>query len=366
MYEEGGKKFPPILHKQENKMIQVSKKVFIRRKQDYNAFMNRNADTVRKIDTTFKIGSSLTKSGNINKGVIHDDEARYMPNIVNLLHTDPAFKLAVEDYWSNIAVYIPKGDGKEIEVGFMYKTEEDRAKGEADGTWQTKQQYGEPISIDDYLLYRYCLVYNRVANTIQDIDASNKIRFYLYTREEETATKYADFNNIKAATIKLLEILADRSMVKTLLYVYERADIEDTRDQDLYLHEEMQKDPTRFLYLAGDADLSLRSFIYKCLSNGLLTRQPNTEVIMIDDAEILSYTINGAIAELKTEKRLPLMTRLRAQLGGKYQQDVVADPMNYLTGNTKPSAPAPVITEQTPVVKVDDNNELLEKITKTS
>ena len=335
-------------------MIEVSKKVFIRRKPGLNAFANANEKTLQKLDSTFKIGSSLTRSGNVNKGVVHEDEARYMPDIVSLRPDDINFRTAVEDYWNNIAVYIPKGDGKEIEVGFQYENEEARNKGEADGTWETRQKYGKPIVLEDYLLYRYCLVYSRVANTIADIDASNRIRFYLHTREEETRTKYNQLEQTKNATVKLLEFLADRNMVKTLLYIYERTDLEDTRDQDLFLWDEIKNDPQRFITLVADEDLQTRAFIYKCISSGLLSRQPNTEVIFTDDTNILAYTINDAIAALKTERHAPLMTRLRAQLGGKYATEFIPNPESFLTGNKKeevktvpPAPPAPPVKNPT-------------------
>ena len=45
--------------------------------------------------------------------------------------------------------------------------------------------YAQPVNPIDYLSYSFAIIHREVANSLEELDKSTNIRFYLYTEEEE-------------------------------------------------------------------------------------------------------------------------------------------------------------------------------------
>ena len=71
----------------------------------------------------------------------------------------------------------------------------------------TLWQYGSPINVTDYLLYRHCLLYTHVAKDSAIINSSSEVRFYIKddNKEIELQNKLRlSTNNAKVNFVKLL------------------------------------------------------------------------------------------------------------------------------------------------------------------
>jgi len=94
-----------------------SEKVSIRRKP-LSLLPGDDADAVK-----MKIGSSF-KHGSVLRGVTPQEEAVYLPELIGSDPLKQDWAIKTKEYWQNISVEIPAGNGKELEIGFKYPTKE--------------------------------------------------------------------------------------------------------------------------------------------------------------------------------------------------------------------------------------------------
>jgi hypothetical protein len=183
---------------------------------------------------------------------------------------------------------------------------------------------GYPLSVSDYILYRYCLVYNRVANSINDIHNSPKIDFYIYSKEEEILAKKSTLDITKKANMLFYQKMADRAWVDWVLRVFIAGDNKatilikdldkiDNEEKDIELEKYVKSQPIQFISIATDASLELRAFIELCVVENKLIRLANTDTILMGDLT-LGSTVGEAIAFLKNPKNSKVYDTLKAQV----------------------------------------------------
>ena len=285
--------------KNPNYSFEQSQLVYIRRKPKVNNLLKEGEVE----DPKHKIGSSYKQQA-INRGLTFDEEKLYLPSIIGISSTSEKWETATKEYWANISAYVPSDPGLELETGFAFKTKEDMTKG----------INGIPINIPDYVLYRYCLGYSHVANTIDVIDDSPKIRFYIFDKEKEVQQNHDLFKQRKDAYKKFLEIIGDRNKVDEVLNVMGLVpENMDDRDKDLQLEAYAKDDPLTFITVVNDKNLGLKSFIESCLKSQKLTRIPNTETIQYGE-EVIGYTMDETIAYLTNPRNSAKFTALKAQM----------------------------------------------------
>lgn len=276
----------------------VSKTVCVRRKK---------VDLLPGDDSVYlnKIGGSL-RNGVTNRGLDPEEERLYLPSLIGSDPQKPDWAIATENYWKNISVEVPdKENGLELEVGFKYRTEEDKKLGKD----------GVPINAADYVLWRYCLVYSKVANSIDEKDKSPKIVFYLFDKAIEKEQK---LNNVKAkkeAYAKYLEISDDIELITNILLVMEVSrDIPLKKsDKLIALDSIVSERPTEFLKVISDKNLLTKAFIEKCLDKKFLSIVPNTQTYMRGD-EVVAYNKLDLITKLQSPEGEGLKTLLEASI----------------------------------------------------
>jgi hypothetical protein len=301
-----------------------SKEVWIRHKPITGSlpFQSKDAITLNKIGSSFASGGS-----DVLRGLSNEEEMKYLPDVIGGNPKNEGWEKATKDYWINITKTIPPPDkdgtgGLKLEVGRTYFSQED----EDFDMYCTDESLkrGKPISMSDFILWRYCLKYNRVANSIDDIYKSPKIDFYLYSKEEEIKAKKSNFKIIKDANQLFYSKMADRSWVDWVLRVFVSGDKEATifikdldsteeDEKDIELEKYVKKSPERFLTIGTDANLELRSFIELCVATNKLTRLANTDTLLMGDVTLGNST-NEAIAFLKNPKNSKVYDTLKAQV----------------------------------------------------
>lgn len=298
-------------------IVTDSNKVFIKRKPITTSFYKKNIESME--EGNWKIGASI-KNNDVCRGLKFNEEEVYLPQLIGVQPKNDNWQKATTDYWNNISKQVPKV-GIEIEVGFNWKDEENAKKGKL-AKEEDKWNFGFPINIVDYILYRYCLVYSHVANDASEMDKSHKIRFYIYSKAEEIKTTHNALNIKNKAYGKYLEVLSNRNKVEDLLRVIPNKDGHilynptlSADEQDVLLNQIMIDKPAIFIQYCDDKSLEMKSFISNCITAQKLKKVPNTETIMYGETTIIGNTIEEAVAYLNNDKNAQVLNTLRIQMG---------------------------------------------------
>lgn len=292
--------------------VTVSRKIYVRHRP---RVIKREGEQYSDQDSSRHIGAAFDKS-EILRGLDFDEEKKYLKSIIGVSPTSEKWDEATKRYWANIRTRVPYGMGLELEIGFVYKDQATADKAEASDDYNVRQELGEPLKVSDYVLWRYCLVYGRVANTLAEVNNSNKIRFYLYSKEAEVNDKYLALEVRKKAMNKLILITGDRELVDQVLTVYNhpRANIKGDKEKDIALEELMSEDPGRFIKLAEDPQLKTKAIIELAIMRGHLRRVENTDTIIYGDNTPIGNSVDDAVAYLNTPRNLTILNNIKAKL----------------------------------------------------
>jgi hypothetical protein len=241
-----------------------------------------------------------------------------LPTIIRTSPQDIDWHKKVAYYWDSVSYQIPSS-GKKLEIGFSYdlndgerkeaitslcskvkeiKTDEDLANYCEDLNKvkeEDKFRYGKPINLNDYLMYRYCLVDGDVANSIDVANKSTRIRFIISDPKQLQDFKRKHHAIKVKATHLYTEALSDESKVDNILYAM-GVDITnmDKVDRELKL-EELSSDADEFIKIVTDKNLIVRAKIERYILGNVLNRLPDSSIIV--DATDVTCTIGGDINE---------------------------------------------------------------------
>lgn len=327
--------------------------VYIKRKLSSSAY--RTANLKHMPEANAKIGASISA---VNAMIQNVDEIKVLiPMLTGYTITAQDFDKKTKEYFSSISKKVPSS-GLELEIGFRYKTKEDRDKYEGlvdeiekkyaksvleaktssrsgeefdsierrlfNEKYQdrirlesTRYLYGTPISIEDYILWRYCLVYKDVANRESDISRSKDIRFYIHDEEIELAIKEEQLRLQVKATTEFNKIFGETSKVKKIIKVaipgYKVAgkrDMSILMDLDAYV----KTNPLNFLRILEDKELDMKAFIEDLLDNNMLRRLPNTTTIVNSDNETIGNSITDVVIFFKQEHNKGILSQYENRL----------------------------------------------------
>ena len=239
----------------------------------------------------YKVGSAL-KGVDVLRGLDRKEEVKYLPHLINVFPEDTQHWLqATRDYWSNVSVQIPadeevsnselKGKTLKFTVIFRSKTiAEEYRNSDLEKKSELIQNSGEIIEgISDYVLFRYCLVYGRVANSFEQIYNSPKIRFYLYSKDQEVKRELDIFKERTKATKAFLSIMEDEKTIDAVLRMFNKNpnSFDSLGTKHLEVDKIKTESPTSFLTFIQDKDLILKASIKKAVNLGIIYNPSNTD-----------------------------------------------------------------------------------------
>lgn len=305
----------------------VSRLVYIRRKRTGISLPVEGEfidESIQKIGPAYRFKSVL-------RGLEPQEEERWLPRIIGVQPTSDNWGKATEDYWAHISRVVPPNNkdgsgGLELEIGMRYETEADflaDEQGKLDEDGALLNPKGNPINPTDYILWRYCLRYSKVANSYEEIHKSAKIEFYIFSKDKDIKDKKNAFELRKEANQLLYKNLSDRSWVEHMLRVLVQSDPEaqvgikdiprlDDNEKDVLLDQYASKMPASFLTYGKDRHLEMKSFIEVCVVVGLLNRIPNTQSISLD-GQTLGNTTEEVVAFLLNPQNNGVLGQLKAQ-----------------------------------------------------
>lgn len=281
------------------------------------------------------IGGSIKSSRTLSSNKEEIDT--YFPNIIGLSPNDPNFISRVKQYLNNIRIPVDEL-GRTFDISFHYfhkkdyyriKAEEDRIEKIYQASNRqniknlrealnekinklhilesTKCRIGYPINVDDYLMYRHCLLYNDVAKDMALINSDNNIRFYFKDdqKEAEKLRKYRiEVNKAKANYVTCLaddnlfdSIYTQYCVVNNLPVLSSLA--KDKLDKEIELDKFSTNEPIKFNKIFNNKDIKLIASIENLIARGELIRSQYNQNITSPDGEFIGANINEAVSYFK-------------------------------------------------------------------
>ena len=282
-----------------------------------DAFQDANKEQF--IDKAYprRIGSSITAvNGLLQCG---DELKACMPSILGV---DPKSNSSnwdkiVKNYWDSLSVEV-YSNGLDLDLSFVYDVQDEDRKsyiktlltkykldtddealadfvegigkdGKPNIPDHEKYRYGTPINPEHWLLYRYCVGingkgYKRVSNSMNTIEYSKDIDFYIYDDTVAQQARKKTFEVHRKAMAKYYEIISKRELVDELLLVFrDSGKYTDDLDKDMRLEQLATTRPEDFINYINDKTLTTKATIEKYILAGILRRLPGTSLIVDND-----------------------------------------------------------------------------------
>lgn len=298
---------------------------------NHNLYRKANALSIGNVRPEY-IGSSITSSQ-----ILCSNEAelnKYFPKIIGISSNHPDFIIRVKNWINNIKEEV-KPIGLKLNISFKYNTykdyaiileEEKRIESEYEkapkntpreikealdnkiyslnALESSKFDKGDPVNIENYLLYRHCLLYKDVAKDEKIIDFDTRIRFYIKDEDKEKQRNRKLHTARNIAKSNYLKLISDKSKLDAVYAQYcviKDINIIDSNKLESYIKEERlekysNEDPFKFNQICNDKHIIVKGFIETLISAGELIRHTHSQNISTSDGTFIGSNMNEAIA----------------------------------------------------------------------
>lgn len=322
--------------------------VTIARVQDYSLYRRVNSKAL--LEQVSYIGSSVTSSRTLagNK----DEIAAYFPNLIGVSANNENFFTRVKQYLNNIMIKVDK-NGKTFDISFRYNTkrdylhfkeEEDKINEEYEATPRNdisvlrralllkvsrlnaleseKHKYGFPINVEDYLMYRHCLIYNDVAKDAAFINVDSNVRFYFRDDAKEAANAEKKRKSINKAKANYVTCIGDDTIFEAVYIQYALAKnlpvmpslAENKLIKESNLDRFSTEEPELFNKIFNDGDKLIKATIEKLIARGELIRLQHNQNITSATGEFIGANMNEAVIWFKNPDNTSAVNAYKAKL----------------------------------------------------
>ena len=296
------------------------------------------------------IGSSINSSTVLSSN--REEIETYFPSILGLAPNNPDFMTRVKQYLNNIQ--IPVDDlGKTFDITFIYnkksdylliKKKEDAIEDkynaipksnmkmlkeglknkiyELNILESSKCKLGRPANVNDYLMYRHCLLYNDIAKDMALINESPSIRFYFKDDQKEKDKLKKLRLEVNKAKQNFVACIADNTLFEAMYIQYcvtkgipvlsalAQEDIVKEQNLDKFSTE----DPVKFNKLFKNSDIKLIGVIEKLIARGELIRTPHNQNISDSEGKFIGANMNEAVAWFKNPENASIVNAYQNKL----------------------------------------------------
>ncbi len=273
----------------------TSRKVTVKRKE----FKRYGVPETIANDKVTNLGSVMDKYGNTLRPFTYEEEDKWMGDVVNVKVTDPGFRQAVTNWYKNMRKKIPLG-GETLEIGL--------------------DASGNPYSVEDYAYYKLLLKHPYYAESENGANADELKEFFIVDPLAELEKENEEVDAISKAYVELTKILEDETkmecVLRTLSVEYPElgsvGEIAALKPEikKAKLNQALNKNPKKFMQVAGDPDLMYKAQIASMVSAGILIQEGQKYI----DRTTSLGTLNSTIAWMKDPNNLSdytiLLTRL--------------------------------------------------------
>ena len=258
----------------------------------------------------------------------------YFPALIGLSPNNPDFITRVKAWLSNIQFVINEED-KSLNTTFIwnkksdyleFKAKEDKIDEEyshvdrantsaikeavkrrveaLDTLESLKYQYGHPQNLEEYLMYRHCLLYRDVAKDIALINSDPNLRFYIKDEAKEAEKQKKLTEEKMKAMRNFIELNASPSkfnavfiaMIASRNESVSEALLKDNNEKTTMLMDYVNNYPEKFNKLFGDKNVVTKAFIETLIVRGELVRAEFNQQISTADGTFIGSNMNEAVA----------------------------------------------------------------------
>lgn len=296
------------------------------------------------------IGSSIHASRILSAN--KEEVDTYFPNIIGLSPSDPNFVMRVKQYLNNIRISVDEL-GRTFNVSFHYYHKSDyyrikREEEKIEKTYQlanrqsiknikealdekitrlnvlegTKCKLGYPVNVDDYLMYRHCLLYHDVAKDLALINSDSGIRFYIKDEQKEADKLRKYRTEVNRAKANYVTCLADDTLFDAVYIQYCVANnmpvisslAEDRLEREIKLDKFSSDQPVKFNKIYGNKDVKLIATIENLIARGELIRSQYNQNITSPEGDFIGANMTEAVAWFKNQENASIVNALYNKL----------------------------------------------------
>lgn len=301
--------------------------------KSYSLFRKVNEKTMPK--RRDYIGSSVVSSRTLASNP--KEIETYFPNIVGVPANHSDFMIRVKQYLNNIRIYVDEL-GKKFDISFTYykkkdyikilKEEEaierefnliDRQNTKAIKKGIENKVYklnvleskkcliGTPVNVEDYIMYRHCLLYKDIAKDIALINSDPNIRFYFEDDKKEENKLKQHRLEIKNAKFNYVKCCSDNTLFDAVFIQYcvlNNLPVLSSMNADK-LTKEIQLDkfstdePKKFNEIFNNKDIKTISLIENLIARGELIRPQYSQNILTSDGDLIAANMIECITWFK-------------------------------------------------------------------
>lgn len=278
------------------------------------------------------IGSSITSCRVLssNSGEVN----AYFPALVGLSPNHADFTSRVKAWLSNIQFVVNENDVP-LDISFVYNTKKDyldfkkkedaideeyakvdrtdlsaikkaiKKRVDALNTLESeKYKIGHPVNLEQYIIYRHCLLYRDVAKDTAVVNSDPSVRFYIKdeAKEAEKQKKLTEYR--MQAMRNFIELNASptkRNAVYVAIVASRNENVSEAlvktdSEKTSYLMDYVNTHPDKFNKLFADKNIVTRAFIETLIVRGELVRSEFNQQISTADGTLIGSNMNGAVA----------------------------------------------------------------------
>lgn len=278
------------------------------------------------------IGSSITSCRILssNAGEVN----AYFPVLVGLSPNHADFTTRVKAWLSNIQFVVNENDVP-LDISFIYKTKKDylefkrkedaindeydkidrsnislikeaiKRRVDALNTLESeKYKVGRPVNIEQYIIYRHCLLYRDVAKDIALVNSDPSLRFYIKDEAKEAEKEKKRTEQHMQAMTKFIEVNGSPTKRNAVYIAIVAARNENVSEALLksdsekmsYLIDFVNTNPDKFNKMVSDKHIITKAFIETLIVRGELIRSEYNQQISTADGTLIGANMNSAVA----------------------------------------------------------------------
>lgn len=313
-----------------NKEYIDKRKITISLVHNYSNYRKVNMKVLGQRKET--IGSSITSCRILssNAGEVN----AYFPALVGLSPNHADFTSRVKAWLSNIHFVVNENDVS-LDISFVYNTKKDylefkRKEEKIDEEYakvdrtnlaaikdaikhrisslntleSEKYKIGHPVNLEQYIIYRHCLLYHDVAKDTAIVNSDPSVRFYIKdeAKEAEKQKKLTEYR--MQAMRNFVELNASQSK-RNAVYIavvasrnenVSEALLKSDAEKNSYLMDFVNTNPDKFNKFFADKNITTRAFIETLIVRGELIRSEFNQQISTADGNLIGSNMNAAIA----------------------------------------------------------------------
>ena len=296
------------------------------------------------------IGSCIESSRRLSANKVEAE--KYFPNVIGIMPNHENFLTRVKQYLNNIRIAVDE-QGVTFDTSFRYDHKADYLKVQAeleeiekrynsvnrnntaelrkalkakidaiDAVERKKAEYGYPLNVEDYLMYRHCLLYNDVAKDMAFINGEQNIRFYIKDNKKEEERKRKQHELANKALQNYVVLLGDSSLFDAVYVQYciinnkpiLNSLLKDVVDREVELRKFATDYPDKFNKIYSNKDVRIIADIELLIARGELIKSDYNQNITTPDGVLIGANMNEALAWFKNTENISAVNAYKNKL----------------------------------------------------